>query len=58
MVICRYDAATLEDEAATVNEAVCKGCGLCAAACIGGAVLLELYDNEQIIANIGGHYGE
>lgn len=54
MVICRYDAVTLEDEAATVNEAACKGCGLCAAACMGGAVLLELYDNEQIIADIEG----
>jgi heterodisulfide reductase subunit A len=51
---CPYSAITLEDETASVNEAVCKGCGLCAAACLGGAAVLELYDDEQIIANIEG----
>jgi len=33
---------------------LCKCCGLCAAACLGGAAVLELYDDEQIIANIEG----
>ena len=51
---CPYSAITLEDKTASVNEAVCKGCGLCAAACLGGAAVLELYDDEQIIANIEG----
>ena len=51
---CPYSAITLEEETAVVNEAVCKGCGLCAAACLGGAAVLELYDDEQIIANIEG----
>jgi heterodisulfide reductase subunit A2 len=52
---CPYSAVELnEDGVADVNEAVCKGCGLCAAACLGGAALLELFNDEQIVANIEG----
>jgi heterodisulfide reductase subunit A len=52
---CPYSAIELtEDGTASVNEAVCKGCGLCAVACLGGAAELELFDDEQIVANIEG----
>ena len=52
---CPYSAVELsEDGVAVVNEAICKGCGLCAVACLGGAAVLELYDDEQIVANIEG----
>jgi heterodisulfide reductase subunit A2 len=55
VVSCPYSAIELTDEGvAGVNEAVCKGCGLCAAACLGGAAVLELFDDEQIVANIEG----
>ncbi len=52
---CPYSAVELSEEGvAVVNEAVCKGCGLCAVACLGGAAVLELYDDAQIVANIEG----
>ena len=55
VVTCPYSAIELtEDGIARVNEAVCKGCGLCAVACLGGAAVLELFDDEQIVANIEG----
>ena len=55
VAVCPYGALELgEDRVAAVNEALCKGCGLCAVACLGGAASTELYDDEQIVANIEG----
>jgi heterodisulfide reductase subunit A len=51
---CPYDAVALEDRTAVVVEAVCRSCGLCAVACLGGSAVLELDDDEQILANIEG----
>jgi len=51
---CPYGAIVLEDRVAVVNEALCKGCGMCAVACLGGAAATEMYDDEQIVANIEG----
>ena len=52
---CPYSAIELTDEGvAKVNEAVCKACGVCSVTCLGGAAVLELYDDEQILANIEG----
>ena len=36
----------------TVNEALCKGCGACNAACPSGAISLRHFKAEQIIAQI------
>ncbi len=53
--VCPYSAVELTEEGtARVNEALCRACGSCAAACHGGAAVLELYDDEQIVANIEG----
>jgi heterodisulfide reductase subunit A len=51
---CPYGALSLEEGIAVVNEALCKGCGTCAVACLGGAAATEIYDDEQIVANIEG----
>lgn len=51
---CPYGALALEDGVAVVTDALCKGCGTCVAACLGGAASTEIYDDEQIVANIEG----
>jgi len=35
-----------------VNQALCKGCGACAAACPSEAPLLKGFNNQQIYAQI------
>jgi len=52
--VCPYGAIALNDEthAAEVNEALCKGCGACAAACPSEAVILGGFENRQIYAQI------
>jgi len=37
-----------------VNEALCKGCGTCVAACPAGAIVGRHFTTEQIIAQIEG----
>jgi heterodisulfide reductase subunit A2 len=54
VVACPYSALSIEEGIAEVNEALCKGCGMCAAACLGGAASTEIFDDEQILANIEG----
>ena len=52
--VCPYGAITLSKEthAAEVNEALCKGCGACAAACASEAVILKGFENRQLYAQI------
>ncbi len=38
---------------ATVNRAVCEGCGLCTVTCRSGCIDLEGYTEEQIFAQLG-----
>jgi len=35
-----------------VNEAVCKGCGTCGAACPSGAIAMHHFTDEQILAQV------
>ncbi|MBA7570083.1 hypothetical protein ES708_11828 [subsurface metagenome] len=37
-----------------VNEALCKACGACVAACFSHAIGLEHFTNEQIVAEMEG----
>ncbi len=37
----------------TVNEAICKGCGACSAACPSGAASMKHYRDSQVYAQIG-----
>jgi heterodisulfide reductase subunit A len=58
-LICAYKAVevTVVDQrrgtmAAQVNQALCKGCGACAAACRSGAIDLQGFTDDQIVAVI------
>ena len=37
-----------------INEALCKGCGTCVAACPSGAIIGKHFTAEQIMAEIEG----
>ena len=42
------------EEGAALNEALCKGCGTCVAACPSRAVAQHLFDDDEIFAEIEG----
>ena len=54
--VCSYGAITFDEDnqVAVVNEALCKGCGACAAACPSEAPVLKGFSHQQIYAQIAG----
>ena len=56
--LCPYSAITMVEwngrQVASVNEALCKGCGACVAGCPAGAAVQYGYTNEQVLAEIEG----
>jgi heterodisulfide reductase subunit A len=48
------EAETLRDgrTVASINESLCKGCGICVAACRPGAMKLRGFDDQQILAEV------
>ncbi len=56
--LCPYSAISMVDwngrRVASVNEALCKGCGACVAACPAGAAVQYGFTNEQVMAEIEG----
>jgi heterodisulfide reductase subunit A len=47
----QYDT---EKKVAVLNEALCKGCGTCVAACPSGAAQQNLFLDEQLYAEVEG----
>ena len=39
---------------AVANEVLCKGCGVCVAACPSGAMQQHLFTDEQVLAELEG----
>ena len=54
--LCPYTAITFDEEKmkAAINEVLCKGCGVCVAACPTGTIKQNLFENEEILAEIKG----
>jgi heterodisulfide reductase subunit A len=56
--VCPYEALSLEDEKAVVNDVLCEGCGTCVATCLRGAVqvrnLTPYQIHEMIKVSLGG----
>jgi heterodisulfide reductase subunit A-like polyferredoxin len=41
-----------EEGASEIDEALCHGCGICAAECPAKAIELNWYEDEQIMAKV------
>ncbi len=50
--LCPFGAHRVEDGKSTVIEALCKGCGVCAAACLRRAISMRHFTDDQIMAEI------
>jgi heterodisulfide reductase subunit A len=40
-------------QVAEINPALCKGCGVCVAACRGKAITLHGYSDQQLLLQLG-----
>jgi heterodisulfide reductase subunit A len=54
--MCPFSAITFSEETklASINQALCKGCGTCVASCPSGSIVQNLFDDEEIFAEIEG----
>ncbi len=54
--LCPYKAISRDEERAiaVIDQALCKGCGTCVAACPSGAAMQHLFSDEQIDAELEG----
>jgi len=50
--LCPYGAHRIEEGKSTVIDALCKGCGVCAAACLRRAITMRHFTDDQIMAEI------
>ncbi|MCX7867574.1 MAG: 4Fe-4S dicluster domain-containing protein, partial [Limisphaera sp.] len=54
--LCPYSAIRFDETRgkARIEAALCKGCGTCVAACPSGSIRQNLFEDEQIFAEIEG----
>ena len=58
--VCPYNAFTVDPKNKTITyvEALCNGCGTCAAECRFGALSMKHFTDDQIITQIDAHLAE
>jgi heterodisulfide reductase subunit A len=56
LALCPYNAITFDEEenVAEISDILCKGCGVCVAACPSGAITGRHFTDKQIVAEIEG----
>ncbi len=56
VALCPYSAIDFntEQRKASINQAKCKGCGTCVAACPSGSIAQNLFEDDEIFAEIEG----
>jgi heterodisulfide reductase subunit A len=54
VALCSYRAIAFNEQSkkAEINAALCKGCGVCAAACPSGSIVQNLFEDAQIYSEI------
>jgi heterodisulfide reductase subunit A len=54
--LCPYTAISFDEakKKAVINEALCKGCGTCVASCPSGSIKQNLFEDQEIFAEIEG----
>jgi heterodisulfide reductase subunit A len=54
--VCPYKAIAFDrvKKVSAVNEAICRGCGTCAATCASGAARARHFTDHELLAEIGG----
>jgi heterodisulfide reductase subunit A len=54
VAVCPYQAPRIDAQSgkAVIQPSLCKGCGLCAAACRSGAIQLKGFTAPEIMAEI------
>ncbi|MGC9328390.1 MAG: 4Fe-4S binding protein, partial [Candidatus Hinthialibacter sp.] len=54
--VCPFDAISSDENKniSIIDQALCKGCGTCVAACPSGAARQNLFTDEQIFEEIEG----
>jgi len=50
--LCPFGAHRIEDGKSMVIDALCKGCGVCAAACLRRAIAMRHFTDDQIMAEV------
>jgi len=50
--VCQYRAIKVEKSVAKVDDALCKGCGICAVECPAMAISMSNFTNQKILASI------
>ena len=50
--LCPFGAHRIDEGKSMVIEALCKGCGVCAAACLRRAISMRHFTDDQIMAEV------
>ncbi|MDH5663443.1 MAG: 4Fe-4S binding protein, partial [Candidatus Bathyarchaeota archaeon] len=50
--LCPFGAPRIEESKSKLIEALCRGCGVCAAECPRRAITMRHYSDQQVLAQV------